>query len=357
LSGFLSQEEIDALLVGQDGGDLAPDGGASANLNEMEKDALGEIGNISMGSAATALSQLLNQRVSITTPWVRIMTPQELIDSFKVPLMIIEVGFIEGLQGSNLLVLKVSDAMIIADLMMGGDGTNLPAEITELHSSAVAEAMNQMMGSAATSMSSLFNTKVMISTPKIQAVNVQGEMDFPWTVDNALVVVSFKMEIGTMLDSSIMQVLPIEVAKKEAGLLLGTNNIEEEPVPQQSAAPASNEELSPGVETRPDSGLSPAAEELPELPEGIKPRNLDLILDVPLKVSVVLGKTKKPIKEVLNFTPGSIVELEKLAEEPVDILVNGTPIARGEVVVISENFGVKITSIESPVERITNLKK
>ena len=128
-------------------------------------------------------------------------------------------------------MLKVSDAMIIADLMMGGDGTNLPAEITELHSSAVAEAMNQMMGSAATSMSSLFNTKVMISTPKIQAVNVQGEMDFPWTVDNALVVVSFKMEIGTMLDSSIMQVLPIEVAKKEAGLLLGTNNIEEEPVP------------------------------------------------------------------------------------------------------------------------------
>lgn len=355
MSEFLSQEEIDALLTGQSLPDLESKREALEILNEMERDALGEIGNISMGSAATALSQLLSQRVSITTPWVRIMSPKELIDSFKVPLMIIEVGFVEGLEGSNLLMLKVSDAMIIADLMMGGDGTNVRAEISELHSSAVAEAMNQMMGSAATSMSSLFNTKVMISTPKIQAVNVQGEMDFPWTVDEAVVVVSFKMEIGTLIDSSIMQVLPIEVARKETGLLFGITNTQPEPVWEQLAAPVSAGEVSSMTVTAP--GPSLAAEELHELPEGIKPRNLDLILDVPLRVSVVLGKTKKPIKEVLNFTPGSIVELEKLAEEPVDILVNGTPIARGEVVVISENFGVKITSIEGPVERISNLKK
>lgn len=365
MNDFLSQEEINALLqeaLGDEAGTPEAIVQEEEILDEIEKDAIGEIGNISMGSAATALSQLLNQRVNITTPAVSIMSPKELLQSFTMPFMLIEVGFTEGLQGSNLLILNASDALIIADLMMGGDGINVSGEITELHASAVAEAMNQMMGSAATSMSNLFNTSVVITTPSVQSLENPMEADFPWVMDDPVVVVSFRMEIGTLIDSSIIQVIPAHIAKEETALLMGTAA----PEPASSEPPtisttATTTTTTAAAAAEPSFGM-PAemstvdTEDFPQL-DGIKPRNLDLILDVPLKVSVVLGKARRPIKEVLGLTPGSIVELDKMAEEPVDILINGTPIAKGEVVVVNENFGIKITSIESPVVRINNLRK
>ncbi|MFA5536304.1 MAG: flagellar motor switch phosphatase FliY [Bacillota bacterium] len=373
MNDFLSQEEINALLQGtleEKETGLAPEkAGATASeehLDLVEIDALGEIGNISMGSAATALSQLLNQRVNITTPKVEIMSPMDLLATFNAPFMLIEVGFVDGLEGSNLLVLKVTDAMIIADLMMGGDGSNVVAEVTELHASAVSEAMNQMMGSAATSMSSLFNTKVVISTPTIQSVNTPGEADFPWLLDDPVVVVSFRMEVSNLIDSTLIQVMPAHIAKTETAMLMGTA-LPAAPVDKkQGASVAPAVEIGQSAVSRPDAStvqspknngsVEPSLEYISTL-EGTQPRNLDLILDVPLRVSVVLGKTKRPIKEVLDFNLGSIVELDKLAKEPVDILVNGKIIAKGEVVVVNENFGIKITSIESPVARITNLGK
>src|SRR5690606_33224553 len=231
MNDFLSQEEINALL--QDALGEAPGGPEEIPpekderdreeiLDPIEKDAIGEIGNISMGSAATALSQLLNQRVNITTPSVKIMSPKELLDSFTTPFMLIEVGFTEGLEGSNLLIIDATDALIIADLMMGGDGTNIQQEITELHTSAVAEAMNQMMGSAATSMSSLFNTRVVISTPTVRSVESGADMDFPWVMEDPVVVVSFRMEIGNLIDSFLIQVIPAHIAKEEAAMLMGS---------------------------------------------------------------------------------------------------------------------------------------
>ncbi|MGI6332993.1 MAG: flagellar motor switch phosphatase FliY [Zhaonellaceae bacterium] len=383
---FLSQEEIDALLNSPE---LFDDNGEQekqeeeasfqvesmestvSHLTDLEMDALGEIGNISMGSAATALSQLLNQRVIITTPQVYITTPRELVNTFQTPFMVIDVTFLEGVKGSNLFILKVPDAAIIADLMMGKDGTNPELELTELHFSAVGEAMNQMMGSAATSMNTVFNKSVIISPPKITAVNYQQDpIDFPWDMDEDVVIVSFKMEIGTLLDSQLMQVIPIDIAKEEAEMLLGPSS---EPKMEVSEANQVSVELDDensimsqeeinniltgvdnifGVDK--EEQLSKEPQLSPEVAESV--RNIDLILDVPLDISVILGKTKKPIKEVLNLIPGSLVELEKLADEPVEILVNGTLIAHGEVVVVNENFGIRITSIDSPTQRLTNLK-
>jgi len=383
-NNFLSQEEIDALLnapelLNNSGESNQDDEKASfpaengnnshEQLTDIEKDALGEIGNISMGTAATALSQLLNQKVVITTPQVYITTPAELVKNFVVPFMVIDVTFTEGLKGSNLFILKVSDAAIIANLMMGGDGTNPDPELNEIHISAVGEAMNQMMGSAATSMHTIFKRAVVISPPKITAVNYQQDpIDFPWDMDQEVVIVSFKMEIGNLVNSELMQVIPIETAKEEAGLLLGfpqpenvgTPKPSEVSKPQEPEPIMSQEEINnllSGVDNIFDTAKEP--EKPPYVPSETNgsTRNIDLILDVPLNISVILGKTKKPIKEVLNLIPGSIVELEKLADEPVEILVNGTLIAHGEVVVVNENFGVRITSIDSPTQRLNNLRK
>lgn len=379
MSDFLSQEEIDALLKSNGEEGNSGETPEKQPISEIEQDALGEIGNISMGSAATALSQLLNQRVNITTPKVRITTAEELLSSFQVPFMLIEVSFTEGLQGSNLLVIKVSDAAIIADLMMGGDGTNPASELNELHISAVGEAMNQMIGSAATSMSTIFQKPVAISPPRVTSVGQdKDEINFPWDLQEKIVVVSFKMEIGALVNSEIMQIMPIPVAKEKTSMLLGTAQPE---APSQEITATGDtpevkdedvestdvlsqeeiEKLLAGVsqeeESSSHSGTSSPPQEPATFANGEMPRNIDLILDVPLNISVVLGRTKKPIKEVLNLIPGSIVELEKLAEEPVEILVNGTLIAHGEVVVINENFGVRILAIDSPTQRLNNLRK
>lgn len=219
--------------------------------------------------------------------------------------------------------------------------------------------MNQMMGSSATSMSTMFNQRVVISPPEITPVDFSEEVGnpFQYPEDIQLVVISFNLTIGELVDSEIMQVIPIGVAREQAEFLLGTSTGGDENTDVSSEDEGTDEyqlieEVPKGNDeeiSAPPKGM-PAAEQDDE-----QPRNLDLILDVPLRISVVLGKTKKPIKEVLNLTPGSVVELEKISNEPVDILVNGTLIAHGEVVVINENFGVRLTHIISTRERLNNL--
>ncbi|WP_258359694.1 flagellar motor switch phosphatase FliY [Moorella sulfitireducens (nom. illeg.)] len=368
---FLSQEEIDALL----NGNLEPPV-EEAVLTDMEKDALGEIGNISMGSAATALSQILNKRVLITTPDTQIMTPAELLTSFQVPYILVEVNFTEGLEGTNLLIIKVSDAAVIADLMMGGSGKDVQPELDEIKSSAVAEAMNQMIGSAATSMATIFQRSVKISPPRVTAVRFGKESyTFPWPEDKRIAVVYFRMEIEDLIDSQIMQVMPVEVAKAQVDMLIN-------PRDSETAGPAGRETATaPGITTgdqeagRDTGAVSPVAGEaipatravpVTQAPDanggrgqvyGTPTRNIDLILDVPLDVEVILGTAMKRIRDILNLAPGAIIELDRLVEEPVQIAVNGTPIARGEVVVVNENFGVRITHIMDPYERVNHLRQ
>ena len=370
---FLSQEEIDALL-NQGGTSEKPvrpeekkeDSGAGntpkiveMELQELERDALGEIANISMGSAATTLSTLLNQRVDITTPKVKVVTEKELYDSFELPYVIVEVNFDEGLRGSNLLILKVRDASVIADLMMGGDGSNADENLSEISTSAVSEAMNQMIGSAATSMSDMFQKGIKISPPNIKPVDFKDDSyDSPIT-NGKVVVVSFRMVVGTMIDSELMQIIPLDIAKEEVNLLMSgeASSAQEFQAQEFQADESINDEevVQKEDEQQNESQVSlPSTEALKVSLE--EQQNLNLILDVPLKVSVILGRTKRPIGEILAFANGSIIELEKLADESVDILVNGTLIARGEVVVVNENFGVRIKSILTPEERINNLR-
>ena len=378
---LLSQEEIDLLMNAQKESDAdqstpgeeAPviNGEPSPKtLSDEEKDALGEIGNISMGSASTTLSELLIQKVNITSPRVWLTNKSDLLNSFTVPYLIIKVDFIEGLQGFNLLVMKVHDAAVIADLMMGGDGSTDNTELSEMEISAASEAMNMMIGSASTSLSQIFGKPVNISPPtslmlrETESTSVGGVLP-EISEDASLVIVSFNMTIGDLVDTEIMQVMSVETAKEEAELLLKglTDTAEEQPVPQQhNIADNDLNELIDSVVSEPQSSQpQPAFRPMqtsgssPQVSSAPAPRNLDLILDIPLKVSVVLGRTKKPIKEVLNVGPGSVIELDALADEPVEVLVNGTLVAEGSVVVVNENFGVKITNIISPEERIKRL--
>ncbi|HEX7058031.1 MAG TPA: flagellar motor switch phosphatase FliY [Bacilli bacterium] len=411
---YLSQEEIDALLrqTIEDGPDetLATDNlDTNQYLTTMEQDALGEIGNITFGSAATALSTLLGKKVDITTPKVSVIARQQLVQEFPQPHVAVSVNYVEGFQGINLLVIKTDDAKVIADLMLGGDGTNTEIELNEIHISAVQEAMNQMMGSSATSMSTIFNRFVNISPPGIDVLDFSKQTDnaaFP--LEDVFIKISFRLTIADLIDSSLMQLLPISFAKEMVSTLLGEsaaaeNENDDSPQERTPAAAAPQTPVQPPVYEapyQPNSG-QPAAQMPPMQPPTQQPlqpqygqpyqqqygnfgmtnparnvnvqpaqfanfapnqlnslesANLNLLLDIPLKVTVELGRTEKLIKEILELSQGSIVELDKLAGEPVDILVNNRLIAKGEVVVIDENFGVRVTDIVSQLDRIQKLQ-
>ena len=387
---LISQEEIDALLNG--GGDSAAAAEAPAPaegspsqegdaLTDIERDALGEIGNISMGSAATTLSVLLGHKVSITTPTVSVDTLSSIKDQYPMPYLIVEVGYTVGIDGNNVLAIQAQDASIIADLMMGGDGTNPTQELNEIHMSAVGESMNQMMGSVATSLSTMFNKKIDISPPKVNMIDLGSEDKVTEIVsaDDPIAKISFRMEVDGLIDSEIMQILPIPVAKEMVGYLLNNEAEEEEPMPAPAPAPAAPPPAPAAAAPPPAAppmmggaasyGAPPTphvASNVPVQPAMFAPlstapvqvndANIGLILDVPLQVTVERGRTRKTIKDILELTNGSIVELDKLAGEPVDIMVNGKFLAKGEVVVIDENFGVRITDIVSPAERAQQLQ-
>ena len=374
---MLSQEEIDALLNGTSDNSSSTDDEQllpEEDLNSMEVDALGEIGNISFGSSATTLSTLLNQKVDITTPKTAVINRSELYDKFPQPNVAIEVSYTEGFSGANLFVIKQRDAAIIADLMLGGDGNAPAEEFNEIHQSAVQEAMNQMMGAAATSMSTVFSKKIDISPPSLALMDLSagtGADKLP--EDEQLVSVSFDLKIGNLIDSSIMQLLSTDFAKDMVNELLHPAPEEPEAVaaPQQPApsqpqptiqeAPQQTMQQTAPQQTRsaqPAPNVQQAAFtsfETPAAPPAEQPRNLDLLMDIPLKVSVELGRTKRTIKEILELSVGSVVELDKLAGEPVDIHVNNKLIAKGEVVVIEENFGVRVTDILSQTDRLKSI--
>ncbi|MEA4924141.1 MAG: flagellar motor switch phosphatase FliY [Syntrophomonadaceae bacterium] len=345
MGSFLSQEEIDALLNGNsaDTGD-AP----GVLLSPAEEDVLSEIGNINAGSASTALSELLNQRVLIDTPHLNRTSPAELQKGFVAPYILVEVEYSSGLEGSNVFILQARDAAIIASLMMGGDGINYDPEMNEITLSAVSEAMNQMIGYSATALSKIFNRTIEISPPKITLMNVDNEEeDLNWNIfRDEIIVISFNLEIGTLLKSEIMLIMNLDVAKQQVEYLMDATSKPQVPAGSESPQPdsgAKKTEIQPRqIVVEDQNGL-------------FKSNNLNLILDIPLKLSVILGRTKRNIADVLRLNPGSIVELDRLENEPVDILVNDTLIARGEVVVVKEYFGVRITDIISTENRIKSL--
>ncbi len=477
MDGMLSQDEINALLQGMDLSDTADGSDAAASapenstadnndngyvtdtkptigdgeaLTDVEKDAIGEVANISMGSSATTLYSLVNRKVNITTPVVTLATWNTLLDTYEKPCVFIQIKYTQGLDGTNILVLKEHDVKVITDLMMGGDGTNTNGELGELHLSAISEAMNQMMGSAATSLSTLLQTVIDISPPEsslFDLTEVKDGKEISPFLGGTFVKIAFRMQIDDLVDSTIMQLYPIDFAKKLVETFINTQMssldgaAEEQPAQVKDSASEQNMQGSaamagttdhmpqPGMDSMgqqgsvnmngmPQMGMNPMGNmgmnqmgmnQMGNM-NGMNPmgnssmgmngmnqmgnmngmnqmgnmngmgmmnqmgmpgqnvqnvnvqpaqfqsfsndqvgmtgqENIGLIKDVPLEVTVELGRTTKSISDILDFSPGTIIELDRIAGEPIDVLVNGKFVAKGEVVVIEESFGVRITEI------------
>lgn len=430
MDGMLSQDEINALLNGvanTDSADAAQAADAVSDsssgsqeideslLTDIEKDAIGEVANISMGTSATTLYSLVNRKVNITTPVVTLANWDDVVGDYQRPCVFIYIRYTVGLDGSNILVLKEHDVKVITDLMMGGDGTNTDGELGELHLSAISEAMNQMMGSSATSLSSMLGKKIDISPPEATLIDL-NEMKTKGELSNFLegtfVKISFRMQIDDLVDSTIMQLYPIDFAKSLYETFINSQTGgDSNAAPEETKADTSTPNLQPqpaantGYAGQDMSGMNQmgmnqmAMNQMGMNPMmgmnqmamnqmGMNPmmgmnqmgmnammgqpamqmqninvqpaqfqsfsndvgnmvsqENIGLIKDVPLEVTVELGRTSKSISEILEFAPGTIIELDKIAGEPIDVLVNGKFVAKGEVVVIEESFGIRVTEI------------
>ena len=417
MDGMLSQDEINALLNGMDlsdnagSSDAEPEKKAAPSIDESllsdtEKDAIGEIANISMGSSATTLYSLVNRKVNITTPVVTLANWAAVIEDYQRPCVFIQIRYTAGLDGSNIMVLKEQDVKVITDLMMGGDGSNTEGELGELHLSAISEAMNQMMGAAATSMSTMLGKMIDISPPEANRIDLQDFKDGDEIADflaGTFVKIAFRMQIEDLVDSTIMQLYPIDFARSLYDTFMSSQMPEPEPEPVKAPEP---QPYTPPVTEMPQQDMSQMGMGMPQqdmsqmgmpmnmgmgmgmgmgMPMNMNPmmmnmqmpqmnmgyapqpamniqpaqfqsfssganalpgqENIGLIMDVPLEVTVELGRTKKSIADILDFAPGTIIELDKIAGEPIDVLVNGKFVARGEVVVIEESFGVRVTEI------------
>ena len=426
MGGMLSQDEINALLSGMDLSDDenqnvaevpgGSQGGKSSTvlriedlLTEAEKDAIGEVANISMGSSATALYSLVNRKVNITTPVVEAATWGTLSGEYERPCVFIQIKYTMGLDGTNILVLREHDEKIITDLMMGGDGTNTEGELGELQLSAISEAMNQMMGSAATALSTLLKTTLDISPPEaslLDLTQIKDAKDISPFLSDTFVKVSFRMQIENLVDSSIMQLYPVSFAKHLVDTFIKTKPESESKKAAKDASQTGgdpNGEMAQGqmnmmgmnpqmmgmgmmgmnpqmMGMNPQMmGMNPQMMGMNQQMMGMNPQmmgmgqqanmqnvniqpaqfqnfsadargimgqeNIGLIMDVPLEVTVELGRTTKSISEILNFGPGTVIELDRIAGEPIDVLVNGKFVAKGEVVVIEESFGIRVTEI------------
>ena len=414
-SGMLSQDEINALLNGMDLSDSGKDEPEQKSdpapideslLTDVEKDAIGEVANISMGSSATTLYSLVNRKVNITTPVVTLANWNTVLGDYEKPCVFIQIKYTKGLDGTNILVLKEHDVKVITDLMMGGDGTNTDGELGEMHLSAISEAMNQMMGSASTSLSTMLGKLIDISPPEASLLDLTAYhdgKDISPFLGGTFVKIAFRMQVDDLVDSTIMQLYPIEFAKTIVETFMNhqlEENAANQPAPQpaQPEAPAAQQPaaaaqpmmgqpmagqpmmgqpmmgqpmmgqpmmgqpmMNPMYGAAPMMGMQGAQAAATQQNVNIQPaqfqtfggsfnptvsqENIGLIMEVPLEVTVELGRTTKSIAEILDFAPGTIIELDRIAGEPIDVLVNGKFVAKGEVVVIEESFGIRVTEI------------
>ena len=397
-------------------------------FNAMELDAIGEVMNISLGSSATAVSNLLDHRVDITTPSVSVVPVEEFSIGNLEPAIAIEIKYVSGLEGSNIMLLKRDDVKVIVDILMGSETPDEEFEINELTISAVCEVMNQMMGAASTALSDFLGRSVNISTPQSFTLDdiKQFKEDHFKTSDGMLVVVRFTLSIENMLNSEFVNVMSVDLARELlGGFGMDISSLSSEPAPAPAPEPApapaassgdggkmSQEEIErlmggmsapapapapaaptpaapaqqPAMQAQPMQGMMP--QQMPAGYPGVMPgmmpqqmpmqqpmyyqpdpkvvnakplslptldlskelgeeqaQNLELIMSVPLEVSVEIGRTRRKVEDVLTFSKGSLVVLDKLAGDQVDLFVNGLCVARGDVVVIDDNFGVRITEV------------
>jgi len=416
---FLSQEELDALLQGlnQENNDSssAISQQSTKNVDPIILDLVGEVGNIAMGAGATTLSTLLKRKVDISSPESLTFLKSEIKNQFDGKYLIISINYKDGLSGTNFFLFPVNISSIIADLMMGGTGENVPEAFDEISISAMAEAINQMMGAAATSLSEFLNAKVDITPPQVEVLDFSDpNVSFPPSLKEApetIIGIKFKLKIQGLKDGEMWQFVPIDIANNIKDKVLAAQNVN---IENNQQNPQQNMQQQPTQQQMPQQtmqqpmyqqpmqqpmyqqpmyqqpmqqpmyqqpmyqqpmyqqpiGYIPKEQQVNVQPkafgnisgqivepvENIDLEKLQLLFDVPLNVSVELGRRKYSLRDILNFHQGSMIQLDKLAGEPVDIYVNGRLIARGEVVVIDENFGVRITEIVSLEERLRALK-
>ncbi|NCC87702.1 MAG: flagellar motor switch phosphatase FliY [Clostridia bacterium] len=340
----------------------------------MEIDTIGEILNISMGAAATAVSTLLNKKVYITTPKVEVTTSGNFEFKALTPGVGVEINYIEGLSGVNVFVLKQEDVQKIVSILLQTEyDPNEEFTMDEISVSAICETMNQMMGSSSTALAQFLNRTVNISTPTPFEVDTDENFSKKYFNEfDDMIAVKFNINVEGVLDSEFASFMSFDFAKELLSSLFSSENnqsptVESVPAPEpvqqeiqqpvqqpvqqptqkpsnQSYAPQENYNISSASFQGFEKGQVDKLEERPE--------NLKLIMSVPLKITVELGHSKKSIKDILEFANGSIIELNKQAGMPVDILVNGQKIAKGDVVVVEEYYGVRITEILNPNEII-----
>ena len=381
----------------------------NVEFTDMQLDAIGEIMNISMGSAATAASELLNAKVWITTPRVRLALAEEIEYRKLEPAVCVKIEYVKGLSGSNLMVWKQDDVQLILNQLMGQPLVVTPDfEFDELNISAVSEVMNQMMGSAATALSNFLGFSVDISTPTPYIMNEVNTMEMrEFDHDAEVVAITFDLTIDGVIKSEFVSVMDVDLAKTisdkmlsgdVAGAELSEGPLEPTPVSEPAQpAPQPSAPTPPPVAAAPAPIPQPMPQQPAPMPQGMpapQPQaqygyayppqqnpyaygyaqpmaqpiniqnaqlhsfdnletnlstdqkdNLQLLMDVPLPISVEIGSARRKVKDILDFSQGTIIELERQAGAPVDIVVNGNLIARGDVVVIDDNFAVRITEI------------
>ena len=392
---------------------MANEKDANVEFSSYEIDAVGEILNISMGSAATAVSELLNAKVWITTPQVSVVKAADLNYDRLEPAICVKIVYVSGISGQNMMVLKQDDVQLILNQLMGNPLVVSPDfEFDEMNISAVSEVMNQMMGAASTALSDFFGISVDISTPTpylIEQTNFcqLAELD----PDETIVAVTFNLSVDGVMNSEFMSVMSVDLAKSLSDKMIEKfhgDEAEAQPAKQPAPAPAAQpapaapqsapapapQPAAPAPQPDPAQGMAqpqqPAPGAYPYPPQGqpaypgygyqnqyaaygaypppVPPvniqnaqlhqfdamdfglptdqqDNLKLLMGVPLEISVEIGTAKRKVKDILEFTQGTIIELERQAGAPVDVVVNGNLIARGDVVVIDDNFAVRITEI------------
>ena len=334
----------------------------SAGLTDLEKDTISEVGNISLGSSATALSVLLNKKVDITTPKLEIFKVGDIQEKYPVPCLLVEVDYTIGLKGSNVLLVKESDALIIAALMMGEEPGGKEGPMSEIEMSAVQESMNQMMGSMATSMSELFQRTIDISPPRVELIDLANDrvMLGELNPEDDIVHVAFSIKVEDIIDSVMVQVIPVEFAREMAGYLLhdqfevATPDVEESPA-DIPAIEYSIPEATPDIketETAVETPVyeqpvkQPARRPIAKTQDQLDIQKLELVRDIPMDITVVLGSTRLPLGMLFSLDKGGIIDLDCSENDPVEIMANDRLLARGEVVLMNDQLGVRITEIQ-----------
>ncbi len=320
----ITKEELDALL-----GEM---GGKEEAISPIEEEKLEDIYSKTMLSATEVLSKVLNKQVKIENPDVKTLTPDELELELPKNAIVIETEHTDGLRGMTYMVLLKEHGATMADLATGGDGTKPPEELTEVYLGALGDAIGKMIEAANLSLSTKIGRQISSSPPKIRVIDFEKkktELDI--FKETQLVKINYNIKVGDLFEGNLVQLIPTDMARP----IIETMEEKEAP----SVLPT---------------GPVQFAEARPPIPE--VPSNIQLLMDVPVEISVELGKTNKSLSDLLKMGEGYIMELDKMAGEPVDVLVNGRLVAKASVVVVDENFGVRITNIITPRERLSSLQ-